>query len=460
MTIIKKLKQQVEKEIRILVVDDETHVVSALKRILIDEPFQVDYFSDSLEAMKVIERQHYALVISDNKMPNMTGIELLTGVKSISAYTSRILLTGQTESAEAIEAFNNKVIHCYIDKPWNNADLLLQINNALNSYRYFRLKQLVDDLKKKSIETKTIQQSELQLELNQVQSQLELSKYLNTTESIQFSEKNRELSVLILESSKDVGNLLLAALKKAGANNCKIYDNSSSALDYLSGCSSIDVIISEWEDKTNTGESFLKSVKALPNLVRQPVFIAQLFSDNTNFIEAAQDAGADDCIVKPLKMDNLINKIETQVDYHQSQQSKSPLPDLSGYNVLIVNNDISVINRLSKILAREGITNIKVVKSGIAAITQMRSEHLSILFYDSKIMDPQWIDLQSQLIIKKIKLNNFIMFVTGSDGSEGFYRTSVDANPIEFLTEPYTHRRLISSLMTIFPKDQSKNSEQ
>ncbi|MBT4642439.1 MAG: response regulator [Deltaproteobacteria bacterium] len=450
MDIIQKLRKQIETEIRLLVVDDEANVIASLKRILMDEGFPVDYCTNPLEALKNLKQHSYALVISDNMMPQMTGIELLASVKSMSAHTSRILLTGQTEAAEAIKAFNKKTIHLFINKPWDNQDLLKQIHKALESFRYYRLKQLVDDLQRKSIKQKAKQSRHLQEELQRAQTQLELTRYLSATDSPMLPEGVAGISAIIMSSDRETGQLLASTVQKAGISECRLYSNPETAAAHFSGIGPADIVLSEWSSETLKGEQLLKAIRTLPALTRRPIFLVMVYSDKLNELEKILDSGVDEYLVMPFSMKDFLRKISETVAKRSASGDGSDIPDMSGYHILIVNKDIQVVKRLRKIMTEEGVKKIQVAKTGAAAMSLMQNEPFDLVFYDVSIVDPYWHMFHEQLKLKRLSHSHFIMLVTGRDNRTMSPDEANSGALITLLTEPYSPARVRGALKSFY----------
>ncbi len=118
----------------ILIVDDEPLILNALKRLFIDSPFQVLTCSDPLNALKLIGEIDFAVVISDYRMPGISGIELLSRVKVLKPETVRILLTGFADLSIAIDAINLGEVFRFIPKPWDDSDLLRCVGDGVSRY--------------------------------------------------------------------------------------------------------------------------------------------------------------------------------------------------------------------------------------------------------------------------------------------------------------------------------------
>lgn len=117
----------------ILIVDDEINILRSLHRLL--KPYEVKIMlaSSSEKALDIIKRNDIDLVISDQRMPTTTGIELLKKIKEISPSTLRILMSAYSDVDVLIEAINESNICHYIPKPWDNEKLVKGVLTVLKS---------------------------------------------------------------------------------------------------------------------------------------------------------------------------------------------------------------------------------------------------------------------------------------------------------------------------------------
>jgi len=114
----------------VLLVDDEPRVLSALSRGLRREDVQVETASNGREALARLSAGSVALVISDQKMPGMQGIELLATVRERSPSTARILLTGWSGEIPQTE-LDRAGLFALIAKPWDDGELRRAVREAL-----------------------------------------------------------------------------------------------------------------------------------------------------------------------------------------------------------------------------------------------------------------------------------------------------------------------------------------
>jgi DNA-binding NtrC family response regulator len=118
----------------ILIVDDESSVLSSIKRALADEPYEVLTAKSGVEGLEVLRNRDVKVVISDEMMPGMSGSEFLSAVRRIFPETIRIMLTGHASVQAAMDAVNNGEIYRFFSKPWDDVQLRLAIRSAIEKY--------------------------------------------------------------------------------------------------------------------------------------------------------------------------------------------------------------------------------------------------------------------------------------------------------------------------------------
>jgi response regulator RpfG family c-di-GMP phosphodiesterase len=119
---------------RLLIVDDEQNILSSLRRLLRRESYELVTASSAEEALQAMEEQPADVVISDYRMPGMTGTELLREIQNRWPDTVRIVLSGYSEVNAIIAAINEGWIYKFITKPWNDEEILLSIKRAVEQY--------------------------------------------------------------------------------------------------------------------------------------------------------------------------------------------------------------------------------------------------------------------------------------------------------------------------------------
>ncbi|HTE56092.1 MAG TPA: response regulator [Kofleriaceae bacterium] len=115
----------------ILAVDDDPEILTALRRALTPLGIPLILTEDPTEVLAILGEQRIALLISDIDMPQMTGLELMSQVRSAFPDVVRILLTGRTSFDSAMTAINQGEVHRYLNKPFEPAELRKMVQDAL-----------------------------------------------------------------------------------------------------------------------------------------------------------------------------------------------------------------------------------------------------------------------------------------------------------------------------------------
>ncbi|BCB27455.1 hypothetical protein SKTS_23410 [Sulfurimicrobium lacus] len=118
----------------LLLVDDEPSILSALKRVLRREGYQILTATSAAEGMELLATHQVAVVMSDQRMPHVTGAEFLAKVRVMYPDTVRIILSGYTELKTLTEVVNRGEIYKFLEKPWDEAALRETLREAFRHY--------------------------------------------------------------------------------------------------------------------------------------------------------------------------------------------------------------------------------------------------------------------------------------------------------------------------------------
>jgi response regulator RpfG family c-di-GMP phosphodiesterase len=179
---------------RILCVDDEDNVLRALKRLFMSEDYEVLTAMSGGDGLAVLKNIEVPVIVSDQRMPVMTGAEFLEKSRPLSPDAVRIILTGYADVEAAIGAINRGGAYRYVSKPWNDSDLLRVIKDAFEKYHLVRENQYLTEL--------TTKQNE---ELKKWSVELELYVQQHT---IDLTKQNKEQKKLNLKLKKNVSEIL------------------------------------------------------------------------------------------------------------------------------------------------------------------------------------------------------------------------------------------------------------
>lgn len=124
---------------RIVLVDDEDMVITSIRAyLMLETEYEVEGFTDPENAVNYLKSTRADVVISDFLMPKLSGLDLLKKAKELQPEAARVLLTGHADKQSAIHAINDVGLYQFLEKPWDNAQLLLVINGALERTRLLR----------------------------------------------------------------------------------------------------------------------------------------------------------------------------------------------------------------------------------------------------------------------------------------------------------------------------------
>lgn len=122
-----------------MIADDEEMVLTSLNAYLtLETEYHVVTFTDPALAVEHLKANLVDVVVSDYLMPRINGIQLLAQAREHQPEAARILLTGHADKQSAIEAINRVGLFQYVEKPWDNAALLLVIRNAAERTQLLR----------------------------------------------------------------------------------------------------------------------------------------------------------------------------------------------------------------------------------------------------------------------------------------------------------------------------------
>jgi len=136
----------------LLVVDDEPYILPTISALLADD-FEVLTADSAERAQEIFAHRPIDLILTDQKMPRVTGVQLLEWVREHSPKTVRLLMTGYAELEDAVEAINRGHVYHYLLKPWRSEELLQILRNACEKYTLERSReQLLEELRQAKLE--------------------------------------------------------------------------------------------------------------------------------------------------------------------------------------------------------------------------------------------------------------------------------------------------------------------
>jgi putative nucleotidyltransferase with HDIG domain len=119
----------------VLFVDDEENVLRSIERLFLEKDLILRSVSNARSALAILQKEDVAVIVSDNMMPGMSGLDLLCRVREISPSTIKVLMTAYADLGTAVEAINKSEIFRFVLKPWNNDELEWVVEESLARYR-------------------------------------------------------------------------------------------------------------------------------------------------------------------------------------------------------------------------------------------------------------------------------------------------------------------------------------
>jgi diguanylate cyclase (GGDEF)-like protein len=126
---------QGEAQMTLLLVDDEPNILNAIKRLLRREGYRILCAESAAQGLDLLATHHVHVIISDQRMPVMTGTEFLSRVKDLYPDTVRLVLSGYSELDSLTDAINKGAIYRYISKPWDDEKFKQDVTQAFRYYR-------------------------------------------------------------------------------------------------------------------------------------------------------------------------------------------------------------------------------------------------------------------------------------------------------------------------------------
>lgn len=381
---------------QILIVDDEPGIVSALQRVLGKAPYGLTALTDPTQAEAACQEREFALVISDNLMPGLTGLELLARIKVQHPLTRRMLLTGHTELQQAVKAFNDVTIHRFVNKPWDATELLSAIHYEVDLYSSQMREREQRAKREQAIKASTAKLVETVHELRQSQTRLLLLDDVANLDKEVLPERLRKLSVLVADEDPELRNLMVSVLKRVGIVNCAGAAGSGEALALLQSGPAVDVVVSEWKLGGLDGLGLMKALRQLQSPSRQAFFILVTARENKLLVDHALSQGVDGYLIKPFHIQALLNQFEhALLTNQQAEHRRSEL--VRGKAYVVANGDPASRDQIQHLLVSHGVRDVYVATTGAVALQMVKNHPADVLIYDCNLKDPYWREVKAGL---------------------------------------------------------------
>jgi len=200
---------------KILFVDDEVDILSALKRSLRKEPYQILLANGGKEGLDILRNNTISVVVADERMPGMSGYEFLEVVKGNYPDCVRIILTGYADNYSTIQAINKGEVYRYLSKPWEEEELKITIINALErnqlTVQNRQLHRLTIKQNRQLLANNKQLKCTLEQALHLMSGLLEMRSSVMGAHSMRVGQLARELANRIGLTSDEVDEIAIAA---------------------------------------------------------------------------------------------------------------------------------------------------------------------------------------------------------------------------------------------------------
>lgn len=272
---------------KILLLDDEVNILTSCQRMLRKEDYEIVVTTSPDEAMQLVEFNKFAVVVSDQQMPQMTGTFFLEQVKKVSPETVRIILTGHADVEAALHAINHGSVYRFLTKPWNDDEFRMTIRHAVSHHQLIVENQRLLNITK--------QQNN---ELRELARHLEEKVYERTQEIsglLQQLEQSLLGTVQILAGITELHSLVIgshsrrvAALSREIGVRLGMYGKELLELEVAAKLHDVgkifipqEILSKQEADLTNEEKDFLLShavkgaamVRMVPNMGKAPLYI-------------------------------------------------------------------------------------------------------------------------------------------------------------------------------------------
>jgi DNA-binding NtrC family response regulator len=378
---------------RVILVDDEPYILEALRRQLGKEPFALQAFQDPLKALEsLFQDGECAIIVSDNQMPGLQGLELLAKAREFAPRARRVLLTGHTDLNQAINAFNDGTINRFVNKPWDTDDLIAVLREELGHFR--------SDPRAGAGDADQATSARLQAtvrELKQALTQVALYEDGNHTRRLRVTPMLRRLAIVVVDGNPDVRRLLVNTLQKAGIMNVQALAGSEEALAHLRQVPAVDVVLSEWSLPGLDGMALFQALRAGQTPSAKAIFFLMTTRENRKAVEFALGAGVDYYLIKPFHLDTLLEQVERRLRPVRKDAQEARLAPLRGLSFVVSNADQDSRYKIQQSLLINGIQKVTLADSGAKALRVVQERKVDVLILDCNLLDVLWGDLRERL---------------------------------------------------------------
>ncbi len=286
----------------ILFVDDEERILRSLKMLFMGK-FKVKTTTDGHEAIDILKNETVHVLVSDQRMPNMTGVEVLREARNTSPNTMRLLLTGYSDLAAIVGSVNDGEIFRYVNKPWKSEEI----------------KSIIEQAAQIAIQLDSNAQQEKAKALAQAATAA-TAKISSAESSENTSENTDALRILVLDDEPTTYEIILELIKDPKRLHWS--KDTEDAFAHLSQ-ENVSIVVSEVRIKDEDISAPLKSLKRYnPNIL---TLVLTSFQDTKSLIELINYGQVYRFLPKPIHKGLLEKSLRAAMQHYRAMEARPEL---------------------------------------------------------------------------------------------------------------------------------------
>ncbi len=266
---------------KILCVDDEPFILNSIERIF-DEEFEIFKATSGADGLRLLGEHDFDVIISDQRMPGMTGTEFLEQARDKAPRAIRILLTGYADLEAVRSAVNEGEVYRYITKPWNNKDLRHVVYAGVSAARSGNAAELG---------------------------------------GTQAGQPTQFAPILVIDHDSQVYDTCREVVGKMG--HVTFANSMDQGLKYLQSMEDLGIVIAAIKIGAQNTELLIKSIKAYhPSIVT--ILVSEMHDAET-IVRLINQGQIFRCLFKPAKIDTLQRTLTSAQVRHKALEQSTAL---------------------------------------------------------------------------------------------------------------------------------------
>jgi signal transduction histidine kinase/class 3 adenylate cyclase len=293
--------------IDLLIVDDELAILDAIEKAIVTDSEDIENYrttEDPIKAKRIIEKNNVKCIVSDARMPKLSGMKLLEFAAKIQPESKRILITGQNDPKILQDAVNESKIHNFVLKPLNMKQLSKYISTYITESSFNRTgeKELADF---------TPQTFDILVDN---------TDNLNTKSETQDIPQEDGKLILFIDDIAAMRDMVAQLLREAGYKVITASNGEEGLKKAEKHCLDLDLIITDWLMPKMNGQEMISKFKEIPKLSTIPTIVLSAKADEESRAES-RAVGANAYIGKPFTKIELLTIVENLLKLKSNEKT-------------------------------------------------------------------------------------------------------------------------------------------